>query len=94
MAMENRMTAVEWLENILHDFIHPEHGAELFPHVEKAKAMEREQHGETWDAALIAVDRRGGVILRALPDFYDYWEKRNTPDSEGVDQTGLPQEGN
>jgi hypothetical protein len=37
--------------------------------------MEKEQHGETWDAALIDVDKRGGVLLRALVDFDEYWEK-------------------
>jgi len=36
-------TAVEWLENILHDFIHPEHGAEFAPFVDQAKEMEKEQ---------------------------------------------------
>jgi hypothetical protein len=67
------MTAVEWFyQRILAKDI-----KEVF---EQAKAIEREQHGETWDAALIAVDRRGGVILRALPDFDDYWaEKSKTP---------------
>jgi hypothetical protein len=43
--------------------------------VAQAKEMEKEQHGETWDAALIHVDKRGGVILRALVDFDEYWEK-------------------
>jgi hypothetical protein len=88
--MESKMTAVQWL--LEHDYLIR---STKWPDiVEQALAMEKEQHGETWDAALIAVDRRGGVIFRALPDFYDYWEKRNTPDSEGVDQAGLPQEGN
>jgi hypothetical protein len=41
--MKSKQTAIEWLENILHDFIHPEHGAEFFPFIEKAKAMEKEQ---------------------------------------------------
>ena len=36
-------TAVEWLENILHDFIHPEHGAEFFQFLDQAKAMEKKQ---------------------------------------------------
>jgi hypothetical protein len=71
------MTAIEYLENILYDFIHPEHMAEFFPHVKKAKAMEKEQHGETWDAALIHVDKRGGVILRALVDFDEYWANKS-----------------
>ena len=87
----NKQTAVEWLENILHDFIHPEHGAEFWPFIEKAKEMEKKQHGDTWDAALIHVDKRGGVILRALVDFDDYWEKRNTPISEGIYQPELPE---
>ncbi len=61
--------------------------------IEKALEMEREQHGETWDAALIAVDRRGGVLIRALMDFDKYWEKRNTSDSEGVSQPEAYPEG-
>ena len=41
--MESKQTAVEWLENILHDFIHPEHGAEFAPFVDQAKEMEKQQ---------------------------------------------------
>jgi hypothetical protein len=37
--MENKQTAVEWLENILHDFIHPEHGAGFSPFIDQALAM-------------------------------------------------------
>jgi hypothetical protein len=44
------MTAVEYLENILHDFIHPEHGAEFFPYVEKAKEMEKQQIIEAFNS--------------------------------------------
>lgn len=68
------MTAIEFLENILHDFIHPEHGAEFFPFLEKAKAMEREQHGQTWDDAITAFKGRGFVESRALCDFDEYYE--------------------
>ena len=39
----SKPTAVEWLENILHDFIHPEHGAEFAPFVDQAKEMEKQQ---------------------------------------------------
>jgi hypothetical protein len=46
--MENQ-TAVDWLENILHDFIHPEHGAEFAPYIEQAKAMEKEQIINSFD---------------------------------------------
>ena len=68
------MTAVEFLENILHDFIHTEHGAEFFPFVEKAKAMEREQHGQTWDDAITAFKERGFVESRAICDFDEYYQ--------------------
>lgn len=73
------MTAVEWL--LEHDFLK---GSTKWPDiVEQALAMEKEQHGETWDAALIRFDERGKVFLRALIDFDDYWvEKSKTPPGE------------
>jgi hypothetical protein len=64
-------TAVEWLIEEIHK------NMEFIPvHIQQqAKAMEKEQHGETWDAALIDVDKRGGILLRALVDFDEYWDK-------------------
>lgn len=85
--METKLTAVEWLVEQV--YLHP--GSGWPKAIEKALEMEREQHGETWDAALIAVDRRGGVLIRALTDFDEYWEKRNTSDFDGVDQPELPE---
>jgi hypothetical protein len=73
--MENKQTAVEWLASELHGHLAPSNGPELLAILNQAKEMEKEQHGETWDAALIHVDKRGGVILRALVDFDEYWEK-------------------
>ena len=77
--MENKQTAVEWLKNNLEQYGYSSRldilwdtFDELF---DQAKEMEKEQHGETWDAALIHVDKRGGVLLRALVDFDEYWEK-------------------
>ena len=69
------MTAVEWLVEQTESLITIEtfHKWKELKH--QAKAMEKEQHGETWDAALIHVDKRGGVVLRALVDFYEYWDK-------------------
>jgi hypothetical protein len=79
--MENKQTAVEWLveqieahkiEIVYSDKID---SIKCLPSiVAQAKAMEREQHGETWDAALIQVDKRGGVLIKALVDFDKYWE--------------------
>jgi hypothetical protein len=71
--MENKQTAVEWLFKQLWE--EPKDKMVWYAILDKAKAMEKEQHGETWDAALIHVDKRGGVILRALVDFDEYWEK-------------------
>lgn len=82
--MENKQTAVEWFyQRILANDIKSVY--------EKAKAMEKEQHGDTWDMALHQMVERGYVWERAMTDFDDYWEKRNTPISEGVDQPGLPE---
>ena len=69
-----KQTAVEWL---IHEL------GEYFPHevgrielvVNKAKAMEKEQHGETWDYAMKNYDERGGVFARAWSDFDDYYKE-------------------
>ena len=91
MMEENKikkvMTAVEWLAKELESYGDPQickiTWEDLDLLVKQAKAMEKEQHGETWDAALINVDKRGGVILRALVDFDDYWaNKSKTPPGE------------
>ena len=75
------MTAVEWiLEQTM--YIHSTKWPDI---VEEALEIEKKQHGETWDAALLHVDKRGGVILRALVDFDEYWQKRNAHNSEGID---------
>ena len=70
------MTAVQWLlEQTM--YIRSTKWPDI---VEQALEMEKQQHGETWDAALIHVDKRGGVILRALVDFDEYWaNKSKTP---------------
>jgi len=67
------MTAVEWLFKALWE--EPKDKMVWYAILDKAKEMEKEQHGETWDAALIQVDKRGGVLLRSLVDFDEYWEK-------------------
>ena len=59
--METKQTAIEFLEEILHDFIHPEHGAEFFPYLEKAKAMEKQQ----------IIDAYNNGDLRSAELYYD-----------------------
>jgi hypothetical protein len=71
--MKPEQTAVEWLVEQTYLI-----SSTKWPDIiEQAKAMEREQHGHTWDEALIQVDKRGGVILRALVDFDTYWPNKN-----------------
>jgi hypothetical protein len=38
--------------------------------------MEKEQHGQTWDAAIKAHDDRGGVHARSLVDFDEWYEEQ------------------
>ena len=66
-----KQTAVMWLlSRYVNDtFLTPE----MF---QQALAMEKEQHGETWDAALIQLDKRGGVLVRAVCDFDEWWESK------------------
>ena len=84
--MENKLTAVQWI--LEHDYLMK--STKWKDIVEQALQMEREQHGETWDMALKQMVERGYVWVRASTDFDDYWEKRNAPISEGIDQPGLP----
>ncbi len=43
---------------------------------EQAKEMEKQQHGQTWDAAIKAHDNRGHVHARSLVDFDEYYEQQ------------------
>ena len=40
---------------------------------DKAKELEKQQHGATWDAAIRAHDDRGHVHARSLVDFDEYY---------------------
>ena len=78
------MTAVEWLidsieglekswvENIIDT-------DEYFTNIEwvkiKAKEMEKQEHGKTWDAALSKYEVRAGNYMRAYEDFDDYYDE-------------------
>ena len=77
--MENKMTAVQWLlEQTM--YIRSTKWPDI---IEQALEMEREQHGDTWDAALETFDARGFNRVRAIVDFDDYWqEKTNLKNGE------------
>ena len=72
--MENNQTAIEWIQDKLPSiFIDDDNGfyRKLF---DQALAMEREQHGTTWDDALKQAEKRT-VWARAMCDFDEYYEE-------------------
>lgn len=74
--MENKQTAVEFLEQQLYKA-----GWEQLTHEEKmnicctAKLMEKEQHSKTWDTALDKYEVRAGNYIRAYEDFDEYYNE-------------------
>ena len=71
------MTAVEWLViqiNSKIDVIPLFMWDNIRDIVQQAKEMEKQQHGQTWDAAIAAHDNRGHVHARSLVDFDEYYE--------------------
>lgn len=68
--MSKKQTAVEWLLEVLNDQqLLKNYPIEI---IDRAYELERDQHGETWDAAIKAHDDRGHVHARSLTDFDDY----------------------
>jgi hypothetical protein len=66
-------TAVEWLyEQIL---LTPLDIRSINKCLEKAKEMEKEQHGKTWDTALDKYEVRAGNYMRAYEDFDEYYNE-------------------
>jgi|NOAtaT_6_FD_contig_111_874518_length_1107_multi_2_in_0_out_0_3 hypothetical protein len=69
-----KKTATEWFYDKIKS--HFEHDGELLETLTItmafAKIKEREQHGNTWDAAIKAHDDRGYNHSRSLTDFDDY----------------------
>lgn len=70
-----KQTAVDWFFDKIKS--HFEHDGDLLEvltfTMAIAKAKEREQHGNTWNAAIKAHDDRGHVFVRSTSDF-DYYE--------------------
>ena len=66
-----QQTAVEWLIDQVQDFF-----VIPFDILEQAEEMNKQQHGQTWDAAIKAHDNRGHVHARSLVDFDEYYEQQ------------------
>jgi hypothetical protein len=43
---------------------------------DKILELEKQQHGQTWDAAIAAHDNRGHVHARSLVDFDEWYDKK------------------
>ena len=73
--MNTQQTAVEWFYDKIKG--HFEHDGDLLETLNftlaVAKQKEREQHGNTWDAAIKAHDDRGHNYVRSICDFDDYY---------------------
>jgi hypothetical protein len=71
---EKKQTAVEWFYDKIKS--HFEHDGDLLETLTFtmaiAKQKERDQHGDTWNAAIKAHDDRGHVFVRSICDFDDY----------------------
>lgn len=75
--MENKMTAVEWLIHILKGQQDKSFNFEEWMiAMEHGKEMEKQQHGDTWDAAIKAYRDRGHNVVRAIVDFDEYWKDK------------------
>ena len=64
------MTAVEYLVQQ----ICGEHTEAWEKEIKQALQMQKQEHGETWNAAIQAHENRGFVISRSLCDFDNYFE--------------------
>ena len=73
--MSNKQTAVEWLYFAMEGFIHKSARVHFAGYFEKAKAMHKEEHGQTWDAAMENMKARGGNDMRAWVDFDEYYNE-------------------
>lgn len=60
-------------------------------HFRLAKVFIKYEHEETWDAAIQSYIESENNIVTATRFFDIYWENRNAPNSEGIDQPGLPE---
>ena len=73
----SKQTAVEWLYERLERMIPKTalYNIDKKQYFEQAKAMEREQHGSTWDAAIEQNEKRGGNAVRSQDDFDEYYNQ-------------------
>ena len=67
-----KQTAVQFLQKALSINLTHEQQVQFEGLFQQALEMERNQHGNTWDAAIQAYEDRGHVQVRAWCDFDEY----------------------
>jgi hypothetical protein len=67
-----KQTAVQFLQKALSINLTHEQQVQFTGLFQQALEMERNQHGNTWDAAIQAYEDRGHVQVRAWCDFDEY----------------------
>ena len=75
MAQTALETFWEQIAEILPFSLDSETAIKLYEKYQAAKQKEREQHGDTWDEAIIAHEGRGHVTSRSICDFDDYYNE-------------------
>jgi hypothetical protein len=68
-----QQTSVEWLFSQIPFEWSSSKAA--FEALQQGKEMEKEQHGQTWDAAIKAHDNRGHVHARSIIDFDEWYNE-------------------
>jgi hypothetical protein len=72
-----QQSAVEWLvKELMKNGVLYENATTDSMLFKQAKELERQQHGNTWDAAIKAHNDRGGVHARSLVDFDEWYEQQ------------------
>lgn len=66
-----QQTAVEWLANELHVFIHPEHGKDFLPILKQAKAMEKQQIEQAFIDGDCGYHPDNGTQERMAKEYYN-----------------------
>jgi hypothetical protein len=69
-----QQTSVEWLFSQIPFEWSSSKAA--FQALQQAKEMDKQQHGQTWDAAIAAHDNRGHVHARSIVDFDEWYDKK------------------
>ena len=78
----DKQSSVEWyiierhnieIQSRLGKISSTQYDEQLIKIEEQAKAMQKQQHGKTWDDAMESMKARGGNDMRAYTDFDDYY---------------------